>query len=316
MSEVVVLGDIVVDIVSRLESYPPPGGDAQSLETVVRLGGTSLNTAVMLARLGLDVAMLGCVGGDMLGDFALERMAASGLSTRWVQRAEGQTTAIAYIAVTPDGQRTMLGGAGANRLLDGRDLQAPAIAAARWLHLTSYNVMSPSANAAALAATAQFAARGRPVSIDVGMAPVRMRLQALTTLVERTSIVMPSDMTPFDALPRHWIVRKCGARGCEVVEPDGGACLAVPGFAVTVIDTTGAGDAFDAGFIAGQLRGLDSAASALLANACGAAACTVEGAGDALPSAATVRDLLRDHAPEGWQAAAGRALTAIAPRAG
>ncbi|MBI5878648.1 MAG: carbohydrate kinase family protein [Chloroflexi bacterium] len=313
MSDVVVLGDIVIDILARLESYPAIGGDAQSLETHVRLGGTTLNTAVMLARLGLKVAMIGCVGEDLFGDFAVQAMAASGLSTRWVQRDGRHTTALAYIAVTPDGQRTMLGGAGANRMLDGRDLHAPELRSARWLHMTSYNVMSPSAHAAALEACALFGERGVPVSIDIGMAPVRLRPAELADLVARCQIVMPSDVTPYDGLPRHLIVRKCGARGCEVIAPDGGEATAVPGFAARVVDTTGAGDAFDAGYIVGQLRGLDRPASALLANACGAAACTVTGAGNALPRASVVRELLGQCAPAGWHETARRVIDALSP---
>ena len=68
MIEVVVLGDVTVDIVARLESYPPAGGDVQPLETVANLGGTSLNTAVMLARLGINTALVARFGPDMFGD--------------------------------------------------------------------------------------------------------------------------------------------------------------------------------------------------------------------------------------------------------
>ena len=137
MSVVVVLGDVNVDIIARLESYPPLGGDAQPLSTTLMLGGTSLNTAIVLRRLGIAVALIARVGRDILGDFAIAEMERNGLSSQWIQRDDEMLTGLAYVAVTPDGQRTMLGGAGANRNLDANVLPFDVIRQAKWLHLTS-----------------------------------------------------------------------------------------------------------------------------------------------------------------------------------
>ncbi|HEV2037056.1 MAG TPA: carbohydrate kinase family protein, partial [Candidatus Eremiobacteraceae bacterium] len=86
MPEVIVLGDVTIDIVAQLESYPLLGGDVQPLETIATLGGTSLTTAVMLARLGVEAALVARVGPDIFGDYVLAQMEREGLSNRWMER--------------------------------------------------------------------------------------------------------------------------------------------------------------------------------------------------------------------------------------
>jgi ribokinase len=271
----------------------------QPLETRVNVGGTSLNTAVMLARLGVATALVARVGSDFLGERVLQQMLASGLSTQWMQRDPEINTGLVYIAVTPDGQRTMLGGAGANRNLTINEADLTMLRSARWLHITSYNVLAPASLEASLRACAVARASSLTSSLDIGLAPIRLAPTALKQTVAQADVLMPSEDTNHLSSPDQTMIRKHGASGCEVTAQ--GETSRVPAFPIQVVDSTGAGDAFDAGFIAGRLRGLDVRASALLGNACGAAACTVLGAGEALPPASVVLDLLRSHAPAGWE---------------
>jgi sugar/nucleoside kinase (ribokinase family) len=305
-SEVVVLGDVTIDIVARVESYPVAGGDVQPLQTRLNLGGTSLNTAMMLARLGIVTTLVARIGPDFLGDHVLAQMEANGLSTRCMQRDECQVTGLVYIAVTPDGQRTMLGGAGANR---GLTLSAGAIDAvegACWLHVTSYNVLAPLSLNATLSAIVIARSRSVHTSLDIGDAPPRLAPEELSLVADQVNYLFPSGGTVATVGPGQTVIRKRGGDGCELITP--GETISVPAFHVDVLDSTGAGDAFDAGFIAGQVRGLDLRSSALLANACGAAACAVLGAGEALPPARIVCDLLISKTPAGWANEARSAL--------
>lgn len=303
MIEVVVLGDVTVDIAARLESYPPLGGDVQPLETVANLGGTSLNTAVMLARLGVETALVARVGPDMFGDYILAQMEKEGLSNRWMERDAVVLTGLVYAAVTPGGFRTLFGGAGANRNLDASLLAADDIERSRWLHITSYNVLAERSLSATLQ-TMELAHHAHvPVSLDVGQAPVRLAPAHVAAVADRADVLFPSDDGMESAYGGRIVARKLGAEGCAITHA--GERFAVPGLRVSeVVDTTGAGDAFDAGFIAGRVRGLDLRCSALLGNACGAAAVAVLGAGNALPPRAVILRLLRESAPDGWQAEA------------
>jgi ribokinase len=300
MSAVVVLGDVNVDIVARLESYPPPGGDAQPLETKLQIGGTSLNTAIMLQRLGVEVTLVARVGRDVLGDFAVREIERNGIGTDWVQRDESSGTGIAYVAITPDGERTLLGGGAANRNLDAHLVPFEFVANTRWLHVTSYSVLGARSLDATLRAAQAPARVARQNSMDIGMAPVRLAREAVMAAAQFMNVLMPSEQVDLARCERHAILRKRGARGCDV-EVEDGRRLHVPAFNVVAVDSTGAGDAFNAGYIAGRLLELGMRQSVLLANACGAAAVTVLGAGSALPGRDLVARLLRERAPTGWE---------------
>jgi ribokinase len=308
MPDVVVLGDVTLDIAARLESYPPPGGDVQPLETVANLGGTSLNTAVMLARLGVDTALVARVGADIFGDFIISQMEREGLSNHWMERDPELLTGLVYVAVTPGGQRTMFGGAGANRNLAATALMAAEITQARWLHVTSYNALAAPSLETTVRTLRIARASGVPTSLDIGLAAMRLAPELVTDVASFADVLFPSEDS---GLPQRgkMVLHKLGAAGCAILT--GNERVTVPPFPVSVVDTTGAGDAFDAGFIAGRVRGLDVRSSALLANACGAAAVTVLGAGNALPGRDAVICLLRDAAPAGWHAEARGALQTL-----
>ena len=299
MPEVIVLGDVTIDIVARLESYPLPGGDVQPFETIANLGGTSLNTAVMLARLGIEAALVARLGPDMFGDFVLSQMEHEGLSNRWMERDPSILTGLVYVAVTPDGQRTLFGGAGANRNLAATLLAADEITRSRWLHITSYNVLGEPSLDATMRTIEVAHGAGVPVSLDIGPAPMRLAPGLVAKVAAGADVLFPSDDSGEVAHEGRTVVRKLGAAGCMLLTDR--MTVSVPAFRVTVVDTTGAGDAFDAGFVAGQVRGLDLRSSALLANACGAAAVTVLGAGNALPGRDVVFRLVQDAVPDGWQ---------------
>jgi ribokinase len=309
MAEVIALGDATVDIVALLESYPPHGGDAQPLETVARLGGTALNTAMMLERLGIDTALVGRVGTDIFGDFILSQMEREGLSNRWMERDPTRLTGLVYVAVTPEGQRTMLGGAGANRNLAGCNLGEAVITRARWVHAASYVALSPISLDMTIRTLNMARAARVPISLDIGSASMRLAPQLVAEVAARADVLFPSEDTSEPTQSGQIVLRKLGAEGCTILT--GNDRVIVPPFAVPVVDTTGAGDAFDAGFIAGRVRGLDVRSSALLANACGAAAVTVLGAGNALPGRDLILGLLRDAVPDGWHAEARAILQSI-----
>jgi sugar/nucleoside kinase (ribokinase family) len=306
MPEVIVLGDVTIDIVARLESYPRPGGDVQPLETIVNLGGASLNTAVMLARLGVEAALVARVGPDMFGDYILSQMEREGLSNRWMERDLSVLTGLVYVAVTPGGQRTMFGGAGANRNLAATLLSSDDIERSQWLHVTSYNVLDEHSLDATLRAMQVARAARVLVSLDIGLAPVRLAPVLVAKVAAGADVLFPSDDSGEVAVQGRTVLRKRGAAGCTILTDS--AQVPVPPFRVSVVDTTGAGDAFDAGYIAGHVRGLDQRSCALLANACGAAAVTVLGAGSALPGRDVVLRLLQDAVPNGWEADAREVL--------
>ncbi|MCA1554607.1 MAG: carbohydrate kinase family protein, partial [Chloroflexi bacterium] len=175
---------------------------------------------------------------------------------------------------------------------------------------TSYSVLGEAAFAASLHAASLLRQLGRDASLDVGLAPMRLASAAVEQLARAVTVLMPSEQVRLEQAAGQWLIRKQGRRGCIVTDSDRHS-FPVPAFVVDVVDSTGAGDAFNAGYIVGQMRGLSVRQSALLANTCGAAACTVLGAGGALPTREMVMRLLREHAPGGWEREAQPVLECI-----
>ncbi|MFQ5343246.1 MAG: carbohydrate kinase family protein, partial [Anaerolineae bacterium] len=142
--DVVVVGDINVDILATVDHYPQPGGHGLAEELRMESGGSAANTAAALGHLGLDVVMMGRVGDDPLAEGALRGLRSAGVDMLYVQRDAEMTTGVMFVTITPDGERTMFGGRGANRRLSPDDIDATAIQQARWLHLSGYALLSES----------------------------------------------------------------------------------------------------------------------------------------------------------------------------
>jgi len=313
---VVALGDINVDVIAHIPRYPPQGGDGLAERMSVHGGGSAANTAIALARLGLDVGLIGRVGEGPLAGWALAELAEAGVDLSAVQRDPEAMTGLMFIAVTPDGERTMFGYRGANTRTDPDLLDEAYIAEARLLHLSGYALLEAPQREAALRALEVAHRAGLRITLDVGLeATARLAGEVrnlssqfdlvFLTLAEAGRLTGCSDAEGAVGRLLSWgvgaVALKLGGRGCLVGTGD--ELFGAPAFPVEVKDTTGAGDAFDAGLICGQLRGLGWRESALLANALGALAATVEGAGGSLPSREEAHALLREHVGDpSWQA--------------
>jgi len=283
MPQVVTLGDINVDIIAHIPRYPPSGGDGLARRASVHGGGSAANTAAVLARLGVDVGLIGRVGEDPLAEWALAELAEAGVDLSAVQRDPELMTGLMFIAVTPDGERTMFGYRGANARTSPALLDEAYIAAARLLHLSGYALLEGPQREAALRALEVAHRAGSMVTLDVGLEAATKLASEMRDLLPQVDLLFPTlaeaerltgcgDAGEAIGQLLSWgakaVALKMGARGCLVGTEEG--IFAVPAFAVEVRDTTGAGDAFDAGLIFGRLRGLGWRESALLANALGA----------------------------------------------
>ncbi len=307
--QVALVGDINVDVLLPVERYPHLGDDAPAHGVLLRPGGTVANTGVVLAKLGVAVHMTSCVGRDPWAELALEALAGVGMDLSGVRRTHRAGTGFVAIPVTPDGERTMFSYRGANALLRPEDISPQALEPARILHMSGYNFMASTQREASLHALEQARQRGLPLSLDVGLEPARSIPDTVQELLDQACIVslgmeeahrLWGVETPEEALAAaaatgaELIGLKLGAAGCLVAQGDARVRLA--GLPVEPVDTTGAGDAFTAGLIAGWVWGWPLAATALLANTLGGLATTVWGGGPELPGRAEV-----------WAHLAGRA---------
>jgi len=296
MFDVVTLGDITVDILARVPSYPPLGGDSLADRVDLRAGGSAANTAIALSKFGLSVAIIARVGQDVFADYALADLREADVNLASVQQDPDAMTGLVFAAVTPDGERTFFSCRGANAKTSFEPADENHIRQAQILHVSAYALVeSPQRDAAHQAI--QIAHHSRvPVSVDIGVELMTTVREDILTLLPMVSMVCPNravaewltdDSSPEGAVEAllsygpEVVGLKLSDRGC-LIGSVGGLCR-VPAFAVDAVDDTGAGDSFDAGIILGRLGGLTLRASGLLANALGAMATTVTGGGISLP---------------------------------
>jgi ribokinase len=244
------LGDLLLDVIVRLDGPLVPGDDRPA-ETRTGAGGQAANVAAWAAALGADARFVGKRGADAAGELVAAELRAHGVDV--AGPVAGRTGVV--VSIASGGDRSMASDRGAAPSLRPDELDAA------WfdcdvLHLSGYSLQrEPIASAAAHGAELARAAGAR-VSVDVSTWTLvddafRRRIRGL-----RPDVVLAnaSERAAFGELDVTWVVK----HGADGVEVDGEL---LPSLATGVVDTTGAGDAFAAGYLVGGAHiGLETAA--------------------------------------------------------
>ena len=242
------IGDALLDVVVRLEGPIAPDTDTYG-RTRVGAGGQAANVAAWTAALGGRGRFVGKRAADPAGRVVAEELARRGVEVRGPEAESGTGTVVSL--ATSDGARTMLSDRGVATELTPEELEPAWVGGCDWLHVPGYSLVREPLASAAVAA----ARRAARVSLDlsstaavtqVGVPRFRELARALAPSVVFANEAEDALVGPLAA---ETVVVKRGARGC-VVRHDGreeehGA------LAADVVDTTGAGDAFAAGFLLG-----------------------------------------------------------------
>jgi sugar/nucleoside kinase (ribokinase family) len=266
----------------------PEGSDGQLVETIrMSAAGTAGGTAVVLARLGADVRSIGAVGDDPAADTLLALLQRDAVDVSGLVRKPDHQTSASVIPVRPSGDRPAWHCIGANGAFTLDDLAPSALGGLTHLHLGGPEFLGGEAAGTLLAD-----ARGRGVvtSVDV-LAPGDPDMLAwIADALPHTDYLLPNDeqvlgftgaATLADgaralvAAGVGCVAVTQGAKGALVVTAD--AVVEVPAYPVEVVDTTGCGDAFSAGFLRGLSLGRDPAGAAALG--CATAAQVAQGLG-------------------------------------
>jgi ribokinase len=301
--EILVLGDVNVDIIARVKSFPKPGEECLAPSLELHCGGVGANYAFALRQWSISPRLVASVGQDDFAAFALRMLTTYGVDVGSVQRTSAALTGLLYISVMPDGQRTFFGSRGANRFLKCLPNAGRLLSRAMAVSMMGYSFLDPGPEATAKQLLKAVRARGGWVSLDIGMAPSEQIPGKIMEMVKQADLLFVSSdeaavltgirdprrsLRQLQKLGARDVVMKLGKRGCLILH-EGKLCR-VPSFAVRTVDSTGAGDAFAAAFLQARLRGWPQAEAALAANAAGAAAAATAGAGESMP---TVRQLAR-----------------------
>ncbi|MGQ9598429.1 MAG: carbohydrate kinase family protein [Anaerolineae bacterium] len=310
MGSVIVLGDINGDLIAHFDFYPTKGQDALASSIELHCGGSAANTAAVLAQIGVEVSLIARIGPDPIGMKALDALQKAGVILNNLQRDATTITGLMVIVVTPDGERTILGYRGANVWTDPDQMQEEEFRRAQLLHLSGYALLADPQRTAALRALEMARHYGLTVTLDPGMVlpeATRNEVQALLPTIhilllnlaearQWTGPQKPEDcISSLLAMGVRSVALKLGREGCLIGH--GGGLMRVPGFTILARDSTGAGDSFDAGILAGYLNGLDWHRTALLGNALGAMTTGRVGAGVSAKQAQQIVSLLQAEPP-------------------
>lgn len=278
MPRIICLGDIMTDVIAQLSGPLAVGSDTPSRISYLG-GGSAANTACWLAGSGVPVVMIGRVGDDEQG-----RSAEALLRNFGVQLAvtvdPHAPTGTCLVLSTESGDRTMVPDPGANATLQPGDIPGDLFVAGAHLHMSGYALLSSTVRPAALAAMALARERGMTVSVDAASSALirGVGLQMLSWIGQPSPLFANAEEAmqlsghddPWDAARA--LSFHCGQ--CVVKLGPDGALWAEQGQAslvgttpVHVVDTTGAGDAFAAGFLAARLGGIEPKLAIRLAHA-------------------------------------------------
>jgi sugar/nucleoside kinase (ribokinase family) len=307
--DLLVLGDANPDLVLSGGDVVPAFGQAEHLVEQARLtlGGSGAIVAAGAVRLGLRVAIAGVVGDDLFGREVRDQLEKRGVDTRGLVVDPTTRTGLSVI-LSGERDRAILTHLGSIATFRADRIAADLWMAARHVHVSSYFLQeSLVPELGRLFAEAHTA--GATTSIDPNWDPSERWDGGLLELLHLTDVFLPNDVearrlahtSDLDEAARSLAER---ARVVAVkVGPDGAVLgtaeetLHVPCQQVRSVDTTGAGDCFDAGFIAGWLEERTPEACARLANACGTLSTEALGGVDAQPTMAEAEAFLAEAVP-------------------
>ena len=299
MPELVTIGHVLMDIRIFVDEFPRPDAEVKTDKLSLGGGGSAANVAVGASRLGIKSGFVGAIGFDTFGRVLLEELEHEGVDVTHVKVDTAINSGLTLIAVNKKGQVTMFGYTGASDKLFPLDLNKNYISSAEHVHITGLSFDT------ALAAAKMAKEAKVIVSFDPGRLMSRLGLKGISPLLKYVDQILLNheesrELTGIDKIedaakallksgPKIVIIKK-GADGIFAMTSNSKFTVSV--YPVKVIDTTGAGDAFSAGFITAQLEGKNLEASIEFANATANLKITKVGA-RALPTRKTVERFLR-----------------------
>ncbi len=300
MVRVASIGVHILDVLGRPVSEIPPGQNISLLEEIrVTVAGTAGGTAVDLAKLGAEVVSIGALGDDEIGNIVRGILRRHGVDPSGLVEKKGVQTSATMLPIRPNGERPALHVMGANAKFSAADVDFESLSTFDAVHVGGTFLMPTfdgadaasvlrAARAAGAITTMDVLGVNRP-GLDETLRPALPHLDYFMPNIEEAQMI--SGLVDRNENGRYFldqgvgtVILKMGAEGSSI-HREGLAEVLVPAFRVDVVDTTGCGDAYDAGLIWALASGWDLLEAARLASACGSLVAT------GLGSDAGIRDL-------------------------
>lgn len=292
-----IFGLIVADVIGEpidLRRPPAPGGLLLTNSVTLTTGGNVCNTAIAMARLGMDVAAAGLVGDDVLGAAVSAQLRENKVDTSAIFMTRDAQTSATVVAVEPGGERCFFHTPGATRLLDPAAFRRcfPIFSKCHFVQIGYFGLLPAlTPQLAPLLVELRRAAPQTRIVLETvtppgtwdELAPILPHLDAFVPS-RGEAIVLTGERDPVRMiaafrrlLPRGIIGIKLDADGC-LLDDGTGSAVHVPAYPIRVVDTTGAGDTWFAGLLTGLIRKMPLGQAGQLANRTAADCCTALGA--------------------------------------
>ncbi|EKO3706627.1 ribokinase [Vibrio metschnikovii] len=305
MNRLVVLGSVNADHVLQVPTFPRPGETLHGRNYQVIPGGKGANQAVAAARLKADIGFIACVGDDAFGIESCERFKRDGMDIRGVKVQADCPTGIAMIQVSDRGENSICLSAEANDRLTAEAIEDDLLS----IHAASYLLMQLETPIDGIIKAAQVAKQAK-TKVVLNPAPARELPSSLLSCVDvitpneteaqvLTGITITDDATAQQAATVlhqqgiEIVIITLGAKGVWLSEHGRGQLI--PGFRVSVTDTTAAGDTFNGAFVTGLLENMSLESAIKFAHAAAAISVTRFGAQTSIPTRQEVDEFLAQH---------------------
>lgn len=313
---VVVLADVNVDLTLDLPDRSAPQAERKVSEPRISGGGTGGNTAAALAALGTPVEFHGTIGDDAFGRWVTEDFRSAGVGLRGLVVLPDVLTPQVIALLEPDGERYLViwpTTGGAHTHMRPEHLNHDLLTGASWVHTTGMCLRQSPLKETILAGLAMARSAGVPASLDLNLRAelwglsdeVRATMEAAVALSDvvfgnGTEELMPlARADSIEAAARalsggqRTAIARIGAKGALACTPSG-ELIHSPGFPVTVVNTIGAGDAFNGGFITAMIEGAPLEQAMRWGNAVGALKVARSGGPRDLPGRGEIEALLKN----------------------
>ncbi|MDN5276439.1 MAG: ribokinase [Clostridiales bacterium] len=293
MKKICVVGSLNMDLVVTVDRFPKPGETIIGREFATYPGGKGGNQAVALGRLGADVLMIGKLGNDLFGKQYLSNLKENGVVLDGVKIEEGASSGIAVIEVDSTGENHIVIVPGANGKVDRAFIEENwHLMEERDIFLFQLEIPIDTV----LYAVKKLKEAGKIIILDPAPARILpdeifLNIDYITPNETEMETLTGIRIEDVDDLKEagHWLIKKgvknviakAGKKGAYLVTSDD--FVHVPGFSVKAVDTTAAGDSFNAGFAFALAQGKGIIESIRFANAVGAISTTAKGAQSAMP---------------------------------
>ena len=279
--DIICIGAALVDMVAKVERHPLEDDEVFVSELTLLSGGAAANTAYACAQIGLHSAFIGKLGkDDTFGSKIIHDFTEGGVNTAYLKYSPAHGTGSAYVALNEEGDRRIYAHSGAANYLSKEDIQEEELKATKTIFLSSLKNLEPFIEAAKIGKANRI-----PVLLNPGMLIIDQGFEKIKGLLTLLDILILSQrefstLLNLDTLSNNEekVRQKCdlllglGMKGIVITRGNKGALLVteeemgeVPPLEVnTVVDTTGAGDAFSAGFLYGFVENLSYETNDLL----------------------------------------------------